>query len=377
VRIHSPGIAAATALCSLSFGLTACGSSSPASTDAATQTSDQSATADSIANGDAGKASAAPTSSSGCATGTPGSGRAIVIATTVAPITSIIANIAAGTNAQVTGLVPEGTNSHTFEPPPSSAKAVSDADIVFINGLKLEDPTRDLATANAKAGSQICELGTAILPESQWIYDFSFPKEGGKPNPHLWTNPPMARDYAKVAKDVLVRRDPSNAATYEENFTAFAAKVDALDAAMKSATTGMPEQSRQLLTYHDAYAYFAAHYGWTVVGAIQPSSFNEPTAKEVAKLIEQIKEQKVPAVFGSEVFPSPVLEQIGKESGARYVDVLRDDDLPGAPGDPTHSFLGLMRFDYVTMVEALGGDATELKALDMTDVGPDKADYPQ
>ena len=114
-----------------------------------------------------------------------------------------------------------------------------------------------------------------------------------------------------------------------------------------------------------------------MVGAIQPSSFNEPTAKEVANLIKQVKEQKVPAIFGSEVFPSSVLEQVGKESGARYVDVLRDDDLPGKPGDPEHSFLGLMRFDYVTMVNALGGNGSAMEALDMTNVGIENAGYPQ
>ena len=187
----------------------------------------------------------------------------------------------------------------------------------------------------------------------------------------------MAKDYARVAKEVLVARDPDDKAVYERNYAAYSAKIDALDVAMVEATASVPADHRRLLTYHDAYAYFAKHYGWEVVGAIQPSSFDEPTAKEVAGLIEQIKAKKVPAIFGSEVFPSPVLEQIGKETGATYVDVLRDDDLPGAPGDPDHSFLGLMRFDYVTMVDALGGDASGLKALDMADVGPDPAKYPQ
>ena len=83
------------------------------------------------------------------------------------------------------------------------------------------------------------------------------------------------------------------------------------------------------------------------------------------------------SIFGSEVFPSSVLEQIGKETSVRYVDVLRDDDLLGAPGDPEHSWLGLMRFDYVSMIEALGGDASALKSLVTSDVGPDTADYPQ
>jgi len=312
----------------------------------------------------------------GCELGAPVDG-VLTIATTVAPITSIVANIAGETNTVISGIVPEGTNSHTFEPKPSDAKTLETADIVFINGLVLEEPTKDLALANLKDGANICELGTEILPESDYIYDFSFPKEGGKPNPHLWTNPPMAKQYAQVVHDVLVRRDPANATTYDTNLAAFVAKVDALDAAMVTATATVPESQRKLLTYHDAYAYFAVHYGYTVIGAIQPSSFDEPTPKEIANLITQVRESGVKAVFGSEVFPSPIMEQIGAETGVRYVDVLRDDDLIGEPGDAEHSWLGLMRFNYVTMVEALGGDASALKTLDVSDVAKDTAVYPQ
>ena len=299
------------------------------------------------------------------------------IATTVAPITSIVANIAAGTPTIIRGIVPEGTNSHTYEPPPSVAATLEDADIVFINGLVLEEPTKELAQANARSGSVICELATAILPEDEWIFDFSFPKDGGKPNPHLWTNPQMAGDYAALIKDSLVAADPTHASQYEDNYAAFALKIDALDQAIAQVTSTIAEDQRQLLTYHDAYAYFARTYGWTVIGAIQPSSFEEPTPKEIADLMDQVKSTGVKAIFGSEVFPSTVLEQIGNETGVRYVDVLRDDDLLGAPGDDDHSWLGLMRFDYVTMIEALGGDASSLKALDTSDVGLDSAEYPQ
>jgi ABC-type Zn uptake system ZnuABC Zn-binding protein ZnuA len=315
--------------------------------------------------------------SAACPLPAPVSGRAVRVATTVAPITSIAANIAAGTPTEITGIVPEGTNSHTYEPPPSVAATLESADVVFINGLVLEEPTKELAEANQREGSVICELGTVILPESEYVYDFSFPKEGGKPNPHLWTNPPMALEYAAVIRDTLTAADGANAAAYQANYEAFAVKVEALSEAVRAASETIPSEKRQLLTYHDAYAYFAKEYGWSVIGAIQPSSFDEPTAKEVADLIDQVKQTGVAAVFGSEVFPSTVLEQIGNETGVRYVDVLRDDDLLGAPGDAEHSWLGLMRFNYVTMVEALGGDASALKSIDVSDVGPDTAVYPQ
>ena len=303
-------------------------------------------------------------------------GSRLQIATTVAPITSIVANIV-GDKAEVRGIVPEGTNSHTYEPKPSVAKLLTKVDVVFVNGLKLEDPTKELATENMPKKAQLIEVGTLSLPESLYIYDFSFPKEGGKPNPHLWTNPPMAKCYAQIALSVVTKADAANASTYKANAKKYIAKLDQLDTAMKTATATIAPAGRKLLTYHDAYAYFSKEYGWTVIGAIQPSNFDEPTPKEIAKLITQVKAQKVKAIFGSEVFPSPVLAQIAKESGAKYVDQLRDDDLPGKPGDADHSFLGLMKFDYVTMVGALGGDPAALAALDPADVTPDKADYPQ
>ncbi len=333
--------------------------------------------------GDGGSQSSSADSDDGsresvsCSGGSVVEGRPIRIAATVAPITNIVANVAADTNAEIDGLVPEGTNSHTFEPPPSAAKTLEEADVVFINGLVLEEPTKDLALANLKEGATVCEVGSEILAEDEWIFDFSFPKDGGKPNPHLWTNPPMVKDYARVIANTLTKRDPANADMYAANLDEFSAKVDELDLAVRTATGTLDVETRKLVTYHDAYAYFAKEYGWSVVGAIQPSSFEEPTPKEIADLITQVKEEGVKAVFGSEVFPSPVLEQIGKEAGVTYVDVLRDDDLLGEPGDPEHSWMGLMRFDYVTIIEALGGDASALKALDISNISTDKATYPQ
>ena len=298
------------------------------------------------------------------------------VVTTVAPLTSIVANVA-GDLAEITGLVPEGTNSHTFEPPPSAARALAGADLVFVNGLRLEDPTAELADDSVGGEAEVVSLGDATITPAEYVFDFSFPREAGRPNPHLWTNPPMARRYAEIVKDTMARRDPANAAAYQANYERFAGKVDELDRAMRSATGTLAPERRKLLTYHDAYAYFAAHYGWTVLGAIQPSDFSEPTPREVADLIDQVRRERVPAVFGSEVFPSPVLEQIGREAGVRYVDVLRDDDLPGRPGQDEHSWLGLMRFNYVTMVESLGGDASALRAVTVENVVLDRAVYPQ
>ena len=300
----------------------------------------------------------------------------LIVATTVSPLTSIVAAVG-GDKVDIQGIVPEGVNSHTFEPAPQDAELLSKADIIFVNGLKLEDPTLALAEANMKDGAEIVELGTIALPESEYIYDFSFPKEEGKPNPHLWTDPTYAVEYADLVRQKLSERDPANAAEYQANFEAFKVEADKLAEAVRTDQASVPEGQLKLVTYHDAYAYFAKNFGWTVVGAIQPSSFDEPTPAEVGALIEQIRTEGVPTIFGSEVFPSAVLEAIAAETGVRYEDSLRDDDLPGEPGSPEHSLLELLRYNYRTMITGLGGNPAALDALVFETKVPDTAFYPQ
>ncbi len=289
-------------------------------------------------------------------------GGTLKVVTTVSPITDIVRNIA-GDAAHVEGLVPEGVDSHTFEPTPSSVRVIADADVIVINGLHLEDPTLDLARANAKKGSRTVLLGDRVLDEEDYVYDFSFPKSGGKPNPHLWMDVALSIRYAEVMRDVLVEADPPDAAAYRANAAAYIARLEQLDEAIAAAVLTVPASNRALLTYHDSFAYFAKHYGLRVIGAIQPSDFSEPSAREVADLIEQIKRQKVPAIFGSEVFPSRVLDQIAREAKIAFVPTLSDDDLPGEPGAPEHSYIGMMVANVRTMVTALGGTADALNGI--------------
>ncbi|MCA9878457.1 MAG: zinc ABC transporter substrate-binding protein [Thermomicrobiales bacterium] len=288
------------------------------------------------------------------------------VATTVAPISSIARNVG-GDRIDLRGIVPDGTNSHTFEPAPSDARILAAADIVFVNGLDLELPTMELAEANLRDGAEIVTLGDKTVTEDEYVYDFSFPQEEGHPNPHLWTNPVYARRYAEIIADTLTARDPENADYYAENLARYSAALDALDAAISEAAATVPEENRKLLTYHDSWAYFAPRYGFTVIGAAQPSDFSEPSPQEVAALIDQIRAEGVPAVFGSEVFASSVLEQIAQEAGATYIDQLRDDEPPGELNAPEHTYLGMMIRNMDLMLPALGGDASAVTALSPAD----------
>ena len=304
----------------------------------------------------------------------PASDRRLNVVTSVAPITSIVENVA-GDAIRLTGIIPEGIDSHTFEPIPSDAKIISAADLIILNGLDLELPTLNLVNANKKPSATILLLGDQTINESQYIFDFSFPKERGHPNPHLWLNPEYVMQYARSARDELVRLDVRNRAVYERNSGRFLERLEELDRAVVEAIKTVPEQNRRLLTYHDSWPYFARRYGFQVIGAAQPSDFSDPSPREVARLIEQIRREKIPAVFGSEVFPSPVLEQIAREARARYIDKLRDDELPGKPGDPQHSYIGMMLENLNTIIEALGGSAAALKKVDPIPVAGAHADY--
>lgn len=304
----------------------------------------------------------------GCRETTPAAESAkLNVVATVSPITNIVYNIG-GDRINLSGIIPEGTNSHTFEPAPSDAQKLALADLVFMNGLKLEDPTLRLAEASLKTGAEIILLGEQTISPDQYVYDFSFPKEAGSPNPHLWPDPMYALRYAEIVDETLSRRDPANAAYYAQNYAAFKTRLEALDKAIQETINSIPAANRKLLTYHDSFAYFAPRYGMTIIGAIQPADFSEPSPKEVGDLILQLKKEKVPAIFGSEVFPSPVLEQIARETGVQYVDTLRDDNLPGEPGDSNHSYIGLMVEDVRIMAAALGGNPALIENFDTANI---------
>ncbi len=292
----------------------------------------------------------------------------IKILTTVAPITNIVKNVA-GPHVDLHGLIPEGADSHTFEPVPSDVKYVAQADLIIVNGLHLETPTMHLVDANKKKTAVVVLLAEQTISRKDWVFDFSFPPDKGDPNPHLWLNVAHAMKYAELVREALVRVDPANKAAYEANATAYLAKLKQLDDAIGAVMKTIPQKNRKLVTYHDSWAYFCPRYGCTVIGAVQPSDFAQPSPQDVIALIKQLRAEAVPAIFGSEVFPSKVLDQIGREAGVKFVDTLRDDDLPGDLDEPRHTYVGMMKENVETMARVLGGDASALKAIDPANVG--------
>jgi ABC-type Zn uptake system ZnuABC Zn-binding protein ZnuA len=290
------------------------------------------------------------------------------VITSVSPITNIVKNVG-GEKIELSGLVPEGVNSHTFDLVPSDVVKVNDADLVIIDGLGLETNVEDVVDEayNTKPNLQILKLGDNTITPDQYIYDFSFPNETGDPNPHLWLNVAYAMKFANLTRDKLMDIDPANADYYGENTDRYITKLNDLDQGIMHAVQSVPEQNRKLLTYHDSWAYFAPRYGMVVIGAVQPSDFGQPTPREVAKLIDQIKAENVPAIFGSEVFPTEVVDQIAKEANVKIVSTLSDDDLPGDAGEPQNSYVGMMLENMKNMLVPLGGNVSALSNVSPED----------
>ena len=285
------------------------------------------------------------------------------VATTVAPLTSLVLNIG-GDRVHIHGLIPDGVDSHTFEPKPSDAKVLARADVFIMNGAHLEGTTEAIAKKNLKDASKIYKLADNTLqgedPKAGFLYDFSFPRAEGNPNPHLWMNPLYALKYADLIRGWLTENDAKNKDYYPGNYDRFAAVIKQLDDAIRADKETVPPANRKLLTYHDSWAYWAREYGYTVIGAIQPSDFKEPSAKEIADLIAQIRTEKVPAVFGSEVFPSKTLKTIANETGAAFEDKLSDDAPPGKAGDKNHTYVGMLVQDMEIMFRRLGGSSASV-----------------
>jgi zinc/manganese transport system substrate-binding protein len=290
------------------------------------------------------------------------------VVTSVAPIANIVKNIG-GDRIQLTQLIPDGADSHTFELTPSGAIKVQNADLVIINGLYLESGVEKVSNTSRahNPSQQLLKLADNTLKRSQWIFDFSFPKEKGDPNPHLWLNVANTMNYANLTKNRLIQMDPRNTDYYKTNAERYLTLLKKLDEGIKKAVLTIPTQNRKLLTYHDSWAYFALRYGMTVVGAVQPSDFGEPSPQEVAKLIGQLRNEKVPALFGSEVFPSKIMDQIGKEGHIKYVTALADDVLPGNPGSPGHTYVGMIIEDMSNMIVPLGGSISSLEGINPAD----------
>ncbi len=282
------------------------------------------------------------------------------------PIADLVTRVA-GDAVEVVSVVPMGADGHTYQPVPEDARTLARADVYIENGMDLNNVVAAFAFTNYPQGTPHHMLSD-VIPESEILATDSAEEVASHGhahsfNAHFWPDARYAGMYVAEIARILSEADPAGAAGYAERAAALSAQIAEMDAAFQIALATIPRANRKLVVYHDSWSYYGRRYGIPVIGAIQPTDFSEPSAAELRDTIEQVRREEVPAFFGSEVFPSDVLDVIAAESGAAYVSDLSDDKLPGEPGSPEHSYVGMMIANTRSIVTALGGDPSVLDTI--------------
>ena len=273
-----------------------------------------------------------------------GAGRLNVVATTT-QIRSM-AEAVAGDRATVRSILPPGVDAHEFEPKPSDVQAVSAAALVLKNGIGLDD-WLDRLLINAGGNHALTTVSDGVP-----IRQGDEQETAG--DPHIWLSALNAMTMTRNIRDALVAVDAAHAATYQANADAYLTRLAGLDQYIMDQIATVPPDQRKMVTNHDGFGYYIARYGLTFVGSIIPSLSSEaqPSARDVADLITQVKTAHVKAIFLESSINPQLAQQIGDETGVTVVDTLYGDAL-GAPGTPGATYEGMMRYNTDTIVAAL------------------------
>jgi ABC-type Zn uptake system ZnuABC Zn-binding protein ZnuA len=244
-----------------------------------------------------------------------------------------------GDRVTVHSLVPKGGEVHTFDPAPSDAAALTGARLLVLNGLGLDDWLLSFAQQAGASAVPVLELAVN-LDEVQYIDD----------NPHLWMNPAYAKVYADRIRLKLIEIDPQGQQTYDANADAFAARLDELDSWARQQMSAIPADLRRVVSFHDAFPYFAAAYDLEIVGVVVQAPGQDPSAAEVADLVNAIRQAGVKAILSETQFSDELAQTIAGETGATVVSDLYTDTLGDPPID---TYEAAIRHDVEQITAAL------------------------
>jgi zinc/manganese transport system substrate-binding protein len=254
-----------------------------------------------------------------------------------------------GDRVDVVTLVGPDGDAHVYEPTPADAKTLAGADILFVNGLGFEGWMERLDKSSGFKGKTVV-ASTGVTPR-QMLED-----EDGKPkritDPHAWQSLANGKLYVANIRDDLIAVDPEGKAAYEANATKYLEAIAKEEAIVKETLGKLPEARRKIITSHDAFGYFGAAYGLQVIAPEGVSTESEASAKDVAKIIRQIRQEKIPAVFLENMSDKRLLEQISRETGAKIGGELYTDALSDA-GGPAPTYLQMFRHNVETLTAAL------------------------
>jgi zinc/manganese transport system substrate-binding protein len=253
-----------------------------------------------------------------------------------------------GDRIEVATLVGPNGDAHVFSPTPADAQKLAAADIVFVNGLGLEGwMTRLVQASGSTAPTVVATNG--IAPQNMSDED-----EPGRLqiDPHAWQSVANAKTYVANIRDSLGAVDPAGKAAYDANAAAYLAKLDDLDREVRAAIGKIPPDRRKIITTHDAFGYFGTAYGMTFIAPEGVSTESEASAKDVAKIIRQIRRQHIPAVFVENITNPQLIDQIARETGAKIGGTLYSDAL-SPPDGPASTYIDMMHHNISELTTAL------------------------
>ena len=251
-----------------------------------------------------------------------------------------------GERVELATLVGPNGDVHVFAPTPGDVKTIAAADIVFVNGLGLEGWIDRLIVASATR-APVVVASRGITPRSG-----TRAQDRGASDPHAWQSVANAKLYVGNIRDGLIAIDAAEKKIFEANANTYLAKLEALEGEIKAAIEAIPPARRKVITAHSAFGYFGDAYGIEFIAPEGLSTEAEPSARDIAKLIEQIRRENVPALFLENVADSRLLQRIGAETGVRIGGRLYSDAL-SPPDGPAASYIEMMRSNLRELTRAL------------------------
>jgi len=240
-----------------------------------------------------------------------------------------------GDRVDVSTLVPAGADPHTYEPGPSRVAKLTKADLVIVNGLGLEAALEDVVEENTSSSAILVELAEGLPVIDK--------------NPHLWLDVLNAIAYVEHIRDALAEIDPAGADTYRANADGYLAELRTLDEGVAAAIDSIPPERRKLVTFHDAFPYLAHRYGLEMVAVVVASPGKEPSAKDVANLVDAIAAEDVPAVFKEPQLNARILELAADDAGVEVCTLHS-----AALDKKVNTYVKLMRFNAKELTRCLG-----------------------
>ena len=262
-----------------------------------------------------------------------------------------------GDAIELTSIVPAGGDAHTFDPDPAMAASIADAHVVFSIGSGFDAWMEQMVDASGTEATFV-QLLDHLEPHEAEHDDEHEGHDHGHTDPHIWGDAHEVIHCVEIIRDALVEANPDRADTYEQNTETYIAELETLDGEIRDRIETIPEDNRKLVTSHDTFGYYARAYGLEVIGTALGSVSTEggdPSARDIAELVEDIRDAGVPAIFAENVVNPDLMQSIADEAGVELAPPLYSDAL-GEEGSDGDTYIAMMTYNTDTISTALGGE---------------------